>query len=180
MGVITAEAPPLPVALDEVKAHLRVSVSDEDALLAGLARAAADMCEAFTGRALIEREVSEMLGAARGWMRLGAGPVRAILGVEALAQDGETSALAAQDYAVDIDAAGDGWVRLAGAGEATRIRVSYRAGMAADPNGIPEALRHGIVRLTAYLYMVRDRAEEGGPPAAITALWRPWRRLRLK
>jgi uncharacterized phiE125 gp8 family phage protein len=179
MGMIAAEAPPLPVALDEVKAYLRLSVGDEDALLAGLARAAADMCEAFTGRALVERGVSEVLGAARGWIRLGAAPVRAILGVEALADDGDASALAAEDFAIDIDAAGDGWVRLNGASDARRIRVSYRAGCAADPNGIPEALRHGIVRLTAHLYMVRDRAGEAGPPAAVTALWRPWRRLRL-
>jgi len=177
MGTIIAQPAPLPVPLAEVKAYLRLSVSDEDALLAGLARAAADMCEAFTGRALIERAVEEILAAAGAWTRLGAAPVRAILGVETLAEDGEASALAAEDYAVDIDAAGDGWVRLLAGSDAKRIRVSYQAGMASDPNGIPEALRHGIVRLTAHLYMRRDGAEDTAPPAAVTALWRPWRRL---
>lgn len=180
MGMIVADCAPLPVALAEVKAYLRLTVSDEDALLAGLARAAADMCEAFTGRALIERAVSEVLAAAPRWTRLGAAPVRAILGVETLAQDGAATPLAAAAYAVDIDAAGDGWVRLLGPVEAKRIRVSYQAGMAADPNGLPEALRHGIVRLAAHLYIYRDRAEATAPPAAVTALWRPWRRLRLK
>jgi len=71
-------------------------------------------------------------------------------------------------------------VRLLAGAAAKRIRVSYRAGMAADPNGLPEALRHGIVRLTAHLYGSRDRAEAQGPPASVTALWRPWRRLRLR
>jgi uncharacterized phiE125 gp8 family phage protein len=52
--------------------------------------------------------------------------------------------------------------------------------MATDPNGLPEALRHGIVRLAAHLYSHRDEAEQAGPPAAVTALWRPWRRLRLR
>ena len=180
MGIIMAEAAPLPVPLAELKAYLRIAVSDEDALLAALARGAADMCEAFTGRALIARDVAEVLAAATAWTRLGAAPVSAILGVDALAQDGAPTALAATDYAIDIDAAGEGWVRLLAGSEAKRIRVAYRAGMAADANGLPEALRHGIVRLAAHLYTQRDRPEGGGPPAAVTALWRPWRRLRLR
>jgi len=188
MGIIMAETAPLPVPLAELKAYLRIAVSDEDALLAALARGAADMCEAFTGRALIEREVVEVLAAATAWTRLGAAPVSAILGVDALAQDGTPTALGPPDYAIDIDAAGDGWVRLLAGGGAKRIRVAYRAGMAADPNGLPEALRHGIVRLAAHLYTQRDpgpgsgagRSQDAGPPAAVTALWRPWRRLRLR
>jgi uncharacterized phiE125 gp8 family phage protein len=179
MGRISAEAPPLPIALAELKAFLRVTVSDEDALLAGLARGAADLCEAFTGRALIERTAAEVLAASARWTRLGAAPVRAIEGVSALAEDGEASPLAAGVFASDIDAAGDGWVRVFDAAGAKRVLVSYRAGMAADPNGLPEALRHGIVRLAAHLYSHRDDAEQAGPPAAVTALWRPWRRLRL-
>jgi uncharacterized phiE125 gp8 family phage protein len=180
MGRISAEAPPLPIALAELKAFLRVSVGDEDALLAGLARGAADMCEAFTGRALIDRAVTEMLAASARWTRLGAAPVRSIEGVAALAGDGEASPLEAAAYAIDVDAASDGWVRVLDAGGAKRVLVSYRAGMAAEPNGVPEALRHGIVRLAAHLYTHRDQAEQTGPPAAVTALWRPWRRLRLR
>jgi len=180
MGTITADAAPLPVPLVEAKAHLRINVSDEDALLAGLLRAAADMCEAFTGRALVERAVAEVLAAPTAWTRLGAAPVRAIQGVEALAEEGTATALAAAAYAVDVDAAGDGWVRLLQFTGAKRIRVSYLAGMASGPNGLPEALRHGIVRLAAHLYVHRDRPDGAGPPAAVTALWRPWRRLRLK
>lgn len=180
MGRISAEAPPLPIALAELKAFLRVSVGDEDALLAGLARGAADMCEAFTGRALIDRAVEEVIAASARWTRLGAAPVRSIEGVAALAEDGEASPLAAEAFAIDIDAAGDGWVRVLDAGGAKRVLVSYRAGMAAEPNGVPESLRHGIVRLAAHLYAHRDQAEQAGPPAAVTALWRPWRRLRLR
>lgn len=179
MGMIQTEAAPLPVPLAEVKAQLRLTISDEDALLAGMVRAAADACEAFTGRALIERPLTETLPSATVWTRLGAMPVSAILDVETLDPNGEASPLAAAAYAVDIDAAGDGWVRLTARVEAKRMRISYRAGMAAEPNGLPEAIRHGIVRLAAHLYANRDRAETPGPPASVTALWRPWRRLRL-
>ncbi|HEV7661070.1 MAG TPA: hypothetical protein VGO55_14625 [Allosphingosinicella sp.] len=180
MGRISAEAPALPIALAELKAFLRVSVGDEDALLAGLARGAAELCEAFTGRALIDRAVKEVLAASARWARLGAAPVRSIEGVAALAGNGEASPLAAEAFAIDVDAAGDGWVRVLDADGAKTVLVSYRAGMAAEPNGVPEALRHGIVRLTAHLYTHRDQAEQAGPPAAVTALWRPWRRLRLR
>jgi uncharacterized phiE125 gp8 family phage protein len=43
-----AEAP-APVALQEVKALLRIDGSAEDALIAGFVRSAAASCEAFTG-----------------------------------------------------------------------------------------------------------------------------------
>jgi len=186
MAIVVAEPPALAVPLAEVKAFLRIGTSEEDALIAGLVRSAAETCEAFTGRALIARPVEETLRAARAWIRLGATPVRSIEQVARLDPDGLPEPLPAVDYAIDIDAAGDGWVRLPGAGgvlptgRAGRIRVSYRTGMAAGANGIPEALRHGIVRLAAHLYTHRDSADAPGPPAAVTALWRPWRRLRLR
>lgn len=178
MGRIIAETPPLPVALDEIKAYLRIVTSDEDALLAALARSASDACEAFVGRALLARTVAEELPASPAWTRLGAAPVVSIAAMAALAADGTATPLAAEAYAIDIDAAGEGWVRVLAAA-AGRVRVSYVAGMAGDPNALPEALRHGIVRLTTHLYAHRDDADAAGPPAAVTALWRPWRRLGL-
>jgi uncharacterized phiE125 gp8 family phage protein len=180
MGAINSETPMLPVALDELKAFLRISVSDEDALLAGLVRAAADICEAFTGRALIERTVEEMVAASTIHTPLTATPVRAIESVAAVDEAGEATSLDAEAFATEINAAGEGWVRLRTATEARRLRVTYRTGMADDWNGIPEMLRHGIVRLAAQYYLRRGEARDAGMPAAVTALWRPWRRLRLK
>jgi uncharacterized phiE125 gp8 family phage protein len=178
MGLVIAEAPAAPVLLAEVKAALRIGTSEEDALLAGFVRAAADTCEAFIGRALLVRAVAETLPAATAWARLALAPVASIEGVAALDSNGEAAVLAAADYAIDIDSAGEGWVRLLQRRDERRVRVSYRAGMAADPNGLPEALRCGIVRFAAHLYAQRD-GDGGGPPLAVVALWRPWRRLRL-
>ena len=50
--------------------------------------------------------------------------------------------------------------------------------MAQDENGVPEPIRQGVLRLVAYLFTSRDGAG-GDPPAAVTALWRPYRRMRL-
>ena len=177
-SLLVLQPPAATVAVDEVKAFLRIEHRAEDALIAGFIRSAEAMCEAFTGLALVERAVAEIVPAARGWQRLGATPVRAITGVAALAIDGVETALAPEAYAVDVDAAGDGWVRVLDAGPARLVRVSFSAGMAADWNGVPEPLRQGMVRLAAHLYSARGAAEGAPPPAMVAALWRPWRRLR--
>lgn len=43
---------------------------------------------------------------------------------------------------------------------------------------VPPALNEGILRFAAHLYRERDGAESE-PPAAVAALWRPYRVLRL-
>jgi len=61
-----------------------------------------------------------------------------------------------------------------------RMAVRFTAGMAATWSGLPESLRQGILRLAAHHYSMRsNEAAESAPPAAVAALWRPWRRLRL-
>lgn len=178
--IVIEEPPAPPVALAELKAFLRIAHDGEDDLLGALARSAAEVCEAFTGRSLLARSVSETLPATSAWTRLGATPARSVNGVEALDTYGAATALPADGYAIDIDAAGDGWVRVISAGAAKRVRVVYAAGMAAAAEGIPEAIRHGILRLAAHFYTHRDWEEGAPPPAAVTALWRPWRRLQVR
>ena len=171
-----------PEAAGGAKAYLRVERSDEDGLIAGLVAAAAELCEAFVGRALVERSFAETLPAGPAWQRLGRSPVRAITLVEALSADGAAEVLASGLYGIDIDSAGDGWVRLTQPGDARRIRVGYRAGLAVAWADLPAALRQGILRLAAHFYTNRaaDGARPGEPPAAVTALWRPYRRIRLR
>ena len=176
--MVTGEAlSPGADALGEAKAYLRMVGGDEDALLERLLRAACEQCEAFTAKVLLARGFSETLAASAAWRRLRRLPVRAITSVEAVRADGLASALPVAAYAIDIDGRGDGWVRLVEPGAARRLRVVYRAGMAEDWSALPEPLRHGIVRLAAHLYAERTGAEVKAPPAAVTALWRPWRRL---
>lgn len=180
MADLVAAAAPVPViSLNELKAEARTTTSEEDALLAGLVRTATDLCERFTGTLLIAREVTEMVPASIVWARLGATPVRAIETVAAVGHDGVETVLPTGGYAVDIDAAGEGWVRLTASRPERRLKISYVAGLASEPNGIPEALRQGISRLALHSFAQRDAAEPEAPPAAVTALWRPWRRLRL-
>jgi uncharacterized phiE125 gp8 family phage protein len=178
MASLAMEAAPAAVALDEVKAFLRISHSEEDALVAGFIRSAQAACEAFTGLALIDREAAETITASSSWQKLGLAPVRSIEALAAVEANGDETALPADAYAVDIDAGGDGWVRVTRSGGLKRVRVRFRAGYAADWNGVPEPLRQGIVRLAAHLYSARGE-DQAAPPASVAALWRPWRRLRM-
>jgi uncharacterized phiE125 gp8 family phage protein len=92
---------------------------------------------------------------------------------------GAATPLPVASYAIDIDANGDGWVRVIDPGAGKLVRVRYQAGVAADWDAVPEALAQGAVRLAAHLYSVRDEGRERMPPAAVSALWRPYRLMRI-
>lgn len=166
------------VTMAEAQAYVRIENGEEEAVLAGLVRTATAMCEQFTGRALLARDFEETLAACCQWQKLSLTPVRSILSLEAVAEDGGLTPLPSDAFAIDIDAAGDGWIRLTSAGDARLVKVTASAGMASDCNGVPEPMRQGILRLTAFLFNARD-GQGGEPPAAVTALWRPFRRMRL-
>lgn len=173
-----SEVPPA-VTLAEAQAYVRIETGEEEAILAGLIRTATALCEAFIGQALIARRFSETVPARGCWERLALGPVLTIDGAEALGSDGTSSAIASGAYEVDIDSGGTGWVRFVGAVNALRVRVTGTAGMASGENEVPEPIRQGVLRLVAHLFASRD-GDGGEPPAAVTALWRPYRRISLR
>ncbi len=171
-----------PVGVAEAKAWLRLGASQDDALVAGLVRSAADLCEAFTGQMLIMRTVTEEMPVPAGAIRLTKAPVVAVEAVTGLAGADETP-LDAEAWRTEIDRDGAARLWVDAPGDATRLRITYRAGLAADANGVPEAIRQGLVRMIQHLHMARDGAEDGARarevPAIIAALWQPWRRIGL-
>lgn len=171
--------PALDAAAAEVKTYLRIEGAQEDELVRRLVASGALLCEAFTGRWLLARAGSEMVTPGPAWRRLAAAPVRAIIGLEALASDGSAVPLPIDAYAIDIDPDGRGWVRILRTHDGKRVRVRFEAGLAETWAELPESLRHGVVRLAAHLYTQRGGEAGGEPPAAVTAMWRPWRRLEI-
>ncbi|MGE4429137.1 MAG: hypothetical protein AB7E05_00180 [Sphingobium sp.] len=173
--------PVIEAALAETKAWLRIEMTQDDEAIAALCRSAIGMAEDFCAQRLFARQGVEVMAASREWRRLRACPVRGIAAVRALAVDGTATALPADGYALDIDGNGDGWVRvMQGATAAGRVEVSLTAGIAGDWAGdwdaLPDPLRQGVVRLAAHLF---GQSASDAPPAIVTALWRPWRRMRL-
>lgn len=166
-----------PVGIAEAKAWLRLGSGQDDAVVAGLIRSAVDLCEAFTGQMLIARTVTEEMPLRAGAIGLAKRPVLAIEAVTGLAGEVETG-LGADAWRVEIDRDGAARLWVDDPGDATRLRIAYRAGLAADTNGVPEAIRQGVARMIQHLHGARD---EGGKevPAIIAALWQPWRRVGL-
>lgn len=167
-------------ALDELKDWLGITTPRDDALLTGLLHSALDMCEAFTGQMPLESLCEEILPASAFWQSLQTTPVQAVAGIEGVLPDGSRFPLAVTQYAVELDADGKGRIRLLRQSGAGRLAVRFTAGMTSNWTGLPEGLRQGVLRLAAHHYTQRaGTGSDAAPPAAVAALWRPWRRLRL-
>jgi uncharacterized phiE125 gp8 family phage protein len=174
MGGSAVPAGVIADAVAAAKAYLRLEGSAEEVVLAQLAVAAIGLGEQFCGEALIGRSFEDAVVSSADWQRLPACPVTAI--------DAVTGAggrvLPVGSYAIDIDADGVGWVRVsAPAVSGAVVRVTYRAGSAADWGGLPAAVAQGVVMLVAHLFA--HDADDRAPPTAVAALWRPYRRLRI-
>ena len=166
------------VGLNEARGWLRLGATIDDAVVAGLIRAATNICEAFIGQWLIVRAAEEIVPLDCGTVRPGVRPVVAIDAVALLLPGGGETVLDEAGYRARIARDGTASIAIHERGDADRARIAFRAGMAAEANGIPEAIRQGIVRMTQHLHEARD-GSGGAPPAAIAALWQPWRRLTI-
>ncbi|MCC6926118.1 hypothetical protein [Novosphingobium sp.] len=179
--VIVTPATLAPAALAELKDWLGITTAQDDAQLSALIQAGLELCEQFTGLMPLQQVCEEVLPATCEWQVLATRPVQAITAIDGLPAEGARFALPVANYAIDLDAAGGGLVRVSNPGSAGRVAVRFTAGLATDWASLPDGLRHGVLRMAAFQY--RHREDEGAagttPPAAVAALWRPWRRLHL-
>lgn len=171
--------PTMAEAIEAAKDYLRLDTSNDDALVAGLVTGALERCESEIGEVLVARAMREVLPSQAAWRWLGAGPVRSVTSVNALAQDGSEIALAAGDYEIDLDSEARARVRMRTLPPVSRVVVRYSAGRSDGWAGLPIGLRHGVLRLVAHWYAYREVGDMPAMPAAVTALWAPIRRLRL-
>lgn len=180
MRVILTPAALPASALAELKLWLGITTSRDDALLQSLLAAALDICEAFTGLMPIEASCEETLPACAGWQSLTTRPVQSISALDGITSDGTRFILTAGTYEFELDADGTGRIRLPMPGAQVSAAVRFTAGLAPDWDSLPEALRHGLIRLAAHQHRERESAGASPlPPASVAALWRPWRRMRL-
>ncbi|WP_445191760.1 head-tail connector protein [Sphingomonas sp. Tas61C01] len=173
MGGSALPAGVIAEAVAAAKAYLRLEGGAEDALLMQLAGAAIALAEAFCGQALVARGYEDAVPASGAWQPLPIVPVTAIDAV--IGASG--GVLPVGSYAIDIDAGGAGWVRVAAPATLGAVRVKYRAGSAATWDAVPEPIAQGVAMLVAHLFA--QGSDGRAPPAAVAALWRPYRRLRL-
>ena len=179
-----------PIGLDEAKAHLRLDHGQDDAAVAGLIRAARELCEEFTRRALIEqrRELRlERLPSLFRIHRMVPLPYPPLIAVEEVVvrvePGGTESILPQSDY--EVIAGGEGSGRLGFntvPWGAASLAIRYRCGYGSSPAEVPAPLRQGMLMVLAQWYEQREAASSAAmmeAPFGVQALWRPYRVVSL-
>lgn len=164
------------VTLAEAKAHLRVDVSDDDALITALITAARLDAEARMRRTLVETTWELQLDAfpADGCMRLHNAPVQTVTHVKYYDSTGVLQTLDASAYVLDtaseparlVLAYGQSWPATYSRPGAVQVR--YVAGLpVADKAKVPEIIKAWIKLRVGTLYEHREQIALGVSVAEI-------------
>ena len=177
----TIVQPPVPgdAALAELRHWLGISRPDEDTALTGLLATSITIFEAFTGQAPLHQVVEEIIPIALGWQELASRPVRELVAAALICEDASRTALDDAAYAFEQGPAGNACIRLLQQLEGCSVALQVKVGIASDWATLPAPVGQGIIRLAAHHYRDRDNKGSAVPPASVTALWRPWRNMRL-
>ncbi len=180
-----------PVLLSDIKAHLRVTDSEEDTLIAGLITAARVHIEHLLSRALITQSWSYFLDTwpADDTVVLPLNPVQSIGSIQIYDADDSTTLLSQGDYYPDLaaDPARIIWLgkalRPAPGRVANGIEVQFSAGYGDLADDVPEPLRQAIRLLVTHWYERREPVEVGEQPAQvpmmIASLLSPYRNMGI-
>lgn len=170
-------------ALGDLKSWLGITRPNEDDQLLDLLHSALSTCEAFTGQAPLAQIVEERVPVHRTKTLLNSRPVATFVAAEAIGQDGNRNPVDQESYDFELQSDSRASFNLHHDVEGKAIGVQLRAGIAENWSDVPGPLKQGMIRLCAFHYRERDRAGETKsapvPPASISALWRPWRSVRI-
>ncbi|MEM9523640.1 MAG: phage head-tail connector protein [Pseudomonadota bacterium] len=154
------------VTRDELKAHLRITSTDEDALLDSLLETAIDEIDGtgLLGRAMVEAEYT--LTGPRFWgddLDLDIGPATSLVSINLVRPDDTVEAQDVGDFTLLSDGeracVRGTWGSLADRPDA--VRVVYRAGFGTTAAAVPPGLRHAVKLLAAHRFEVRDEVVIG-------------------
>lgn len=170
-------------ALTDLKSWLGISRPNEDGLLLDLLRASIALCEAFIGQAPLSQLVEERLPVSAGRRVLSFQPVISFEGAQIIAQSGIRTAIGPETFRFSVGTDGSACFELLDDLDGQAIAVRARIGIAEVWENVPHPLKQGIIRFAAHQYRDRDSPASGKtpdtPPAIVTALWQPWRIMRL-
>lgn len=174
-----------PVTLAEAKAHLRVDLSDDDAMIQRLIAAAREWVETVAGRALITQTWRMSLD---DWpedvsVALIRPPVQAVTAVRTFDATGVASVWAGANYALSFGAEPQRLIRLAAAWPtpgrtSSGIEIDMTCGYGTLAADVPAALRQAVLLKIAQLYERRGE-ETGADPDGALRLIAPFRTVRL-
>ncbi len=158
-----------PVSLDEAKAHLRVTTTDEDAYIASLITAAREWCEGFQQRAYITQAHKLTLDR---WpcgraIYLPRPPLQSVTSIVYTDSEGAQYTIEAKSYIVDTDAEPGRIVLAYGASwpsvtlrPAAGVEITYVAGYG-DASDVPQKVKQAMLLLVGHWYEQREAVLAG-------------------
>lgn len=151
-----------PVSLQEAKAHLRVDLDDEDALIAGYIASARQWCEKWTGRAFITQTWTLGLDDWADRIAIPLAPLSSVTSVDYLDENDASQTLSTTIYQV-VTGGDQGGVIFRKDGQSfpslsdlkEPITITFVAGygLASD---VPEPIRQAILLLVGHWFRNRE------------------------
>lgn len=184
---LTLLSPPAaePVTLSEFKEHLRVTTSDEDALINGVLVAAVHAVEARAGLALMTQQWRQSLDAVPDeTVFFPLAPVTSVDAVNVI--DGEGAPQPVDAAAYEFAPGSPRRLRAAApwpqpGSKIAGVQIDFTAGYADAPS-VPEPLKLAVKTLAAHFFETREAAGEArihSVPRSVDALLAPYRTMRL-
>jgi len=154
----------IPVDLDDMKAHLRVTSGDEDALITTLINVAMSEIEALSSRCVAPAGYTLFAPPPRlGEIFLEVTPARALSQIEVVRPDGEREILDLTKFTLtdhpDTPSVIGNFGSLARRSDA--VRITYQAGYGDTASDTPPDLAHAIKLLAAHRFEVREEVVIG-------------------
>lgn len=161
-----------PVAVEEMRAHLRLNGSEEDSSLSGFLKAARTHIEQATRRALISQSWRLYLD---GWpvgriVRLPVSPVQSVDQITVYDRDGNASQLQSSDWQLDRSTQPERVKIKLGVGlpasDMMAAEIDFTAGYGAAASDVPENFRQAVRLLAGHWFEHR----EAGTDLAVASL----------
>ena len=170
MGTLALVTAPIkePVALDELRRHLRIDTTDHDLALAKYLKAARVEAEGYTRRALITQTWDYKLDCWEYPIRLPIQPVQSVTSITYTGETGTTATLATSQYSVK-GAAADGLCFIEPAYNVTwptlrevsyPITIRFVAGYGLSDSAVPEPIRIALMLRVEMLFDRDTRTQE--------------------
>jgi uncharacterized phiE125 gp8 family phage protein len=161
-----------PLALAEIKAHLRIDGTGEDGLLTGLIKVAREHLERATGLALISQGWRLHLDC---WPEIGAlaisrGPVLTVDAIRAFDELGEESEVTLAGHLLDgVRRPARLWLRERPAARQAinGIEVDFTAGFGESGADVPDTLKRAMLVHAAHMYEFRGAVPVEMQPASV-------------
>lgn len=169
-----------PVTLTEVKDHLRVDTTDDDALISALIVAARQWAEEYTGRQFMAATWDWMLDALGGTLYAPMPPLQSVTSIKYLDTTGVEQTLASSTYRVDAVSEpgrialdyGQVWPSTYPVVNAVTVRF------VAGYTTVPEPIRQAVLILVGELYEQRQDSasyQVNAVPFGVRALLAPYK-----